>query len=202
MKKLIVTTAVTAVLLSGMITEAHTINTTKDQVEQLRYKYNMQLNQNKKLEKNVEKVTKQTKELQDVNDALQSKVNEKDQQLQSQSEQITQLKKQIDESPRWMTFSASAYTVGDDYTSGKWGNKTASGTVPSQGRTIAVDNNLIPLGTKLRVEFPEPYSYLNGTYIAEDTGNAIKGHKVDLYLSSINACLNFGVRDIKISIIN
>jgi len=137
---------------------------------------------------------------------LEKQIVEKSKEIQRQSEEITKLQKQIDESPSvsssgWTTFEASAYTTaanGDKYVSAKWGNKTASGTTPTQGRTIAVDRNLIPLGTKLLVKFPEPYSYLDGTYTAEDTGNGIKGHEVDLFLNSHSECINFGVRDIKI----
>ena len=68
---------------------------------------------------------------------------------------------------------------------GKWaGGKTASGTTPTAGRTIAVDTSVIPFGTKV---------VINGnTYIAEDTGSAIKGNKIDVYFSSHQSALNFG----------
>ena len=68
---------------------------------------------------------------------------------------------------------------------GKWaGGKTASGTTPTAGRTIAVDTSVIPFGTKV---------VINGnTYTAEDTGSAIKGNKIDVYFSSHQAALNFG----------
>lgn len=70
---------------------------------------------------------------------------------------------------------------------GKWaGGKTASGTTPRAGRTIAVDTRVIPFGTKV---------IINGnTYIAEDTGSAIKGNKIDIYFDSHKAALNFGVQ--------
>lgn len=78
---------------------------------------------------------------------------------------------------------------------------TATGTSVSQGRTIAVDPNVIPLGSKVEIIFPSEYSYLNGIYIAEDTGGAIKGNKIDLYLNSKSACINFGVRNVQLKII-
>jgi 3D (Asp-Asp-Asp) domain-containing protein len=65
--------------------------------------------------------------------------------------------------------------------------RTASGTMPSVGRTIAVDPRVIPLGTKLQIEGV-------GTRIAEDTGKNIKGKKLDLFLSSMSDCTRFGVR--------
>jgi 3D (Asp-Asp-Asp) domain-containing protein len=68
---------------------------------------------------------------------------------------------------------------------GKWaGSKTASGTTPTAGRTIAVDTSVIPFGTKV---------VINGnTYTAEDTGSAIKGNKIDVYFDSHQSALNFG----------
>ncbi|MBD1371240.1 G5 domain-containing protein [Hazenella sp. IB182357] len=53
------------------------------------------------------------------------------------------------------------------------GNQTATGTWPKKG-TIAVDPNVIPLGTRLYVP---GYGY----GVAEDTGGAIKGNKIDLF---------------------
>lgn len=95
-------------------------------------------------------------------------------------------------------FNASAYSVGDAYTAKKWGGKTATGTTPVQGRTIAVDPDVIPLGTKVNINFPAPFDYMDGSYIAEDTGNSIKGKRVDIYFDSIKVALNFGHRNIKI----
>lgn len=77
---------------------------------------------------------------------------------------------------------------------GKWAkyNKTASGTTPKEGRTIAVDKNVIPLGSKVYIE---GYGY----YIAEDTGSAIKGNRIDIYFESHQEALNFGRRKVQIS---
>lgn len=211
MKRLIVTTAVTAALLTGVGVATQEVNAAKNQVEQLRYEYKIQQTHQQKqvkdLKKDVDGITNAYFQQKKENADLQQQLNQKNQQLQSQSDEIGNLKKQIDQSPRrsWITMTASAYTThtnGDPNTGGAWGDKTATGTTPSEGRTIAVDRNLIPLGTKLQVKFPEPFSYLNGTYVAEDTGSAIHGHKVDLYLGSLNKCLEFGVRDIQVSIIN
>lgn len=60
---------------------------------------------------------------------------------------------------------------------GSWaGGNTASGTIPTAGRTIAVDPSVIPLGTRV---------IINGqVYIAEDTGGLIKGNKIDIYVPS------------------
>lgn len=74
---------------------------------------------------------------------------------------------------------------------GKWGQRTASGTAPVQGRTIAVDPSVIPYGTSVYIE-----GY--GTYIAEDTGGAIKNNdqygRIDVYFNDHEEALIFGVR--------
>lgn len=75
---------------------------------------------------------------------------------------------------------ATAYTISDD----GWGNKTASGMTTFVGM-VAVDPKVIPLGTKLYIE-----GY--GVAIAGDTGGAIKGNIVDLFMNSESECRQFG----------
>ena len=70
---------------------------------------------------------------------------------------------------------------------GKWGAKTATGTVPTQGRTIAVDPKVIPYGSSVYIEGW-------GTYIAEDTGGGIKNNRIDVFFNSHTEAFNFGVR--------
>jgi peptidoglycan hydrolase CwlO-like protein len=71
------------------------------------------------------------------------------------------------------------------YCSGGWGNSTASGAIATVGRTIAVDPKVIPLGSKV---------IINGyVYVAEDTGGAIKGNKIDIYVKDHQTALNKGV---------
>ena len=76
---------------------------------------------------------------------------------------------------------------------------TATGTVPKRVEggwsTIAVDPRVIPYGTKVYVE---NYGYA----IAEDTGGAIKGNRVDLYMNSVQAARSWGRRNVTIYILN
>ena len=86
--------------------------------------------------------------------------------------------------PEPMTFTATAYT---------WtGYRTATGTWPSRG-TVAVDPRVIPLGTELHIE-----GY--GPAVAADTGGAIKGQKLDLYMDSKDECLQWGRRKVEVQI--
>lgn len=77
---------------------------------------------------------------------------------------------------------------------------TASGTRAKYG-TVAVDPRVIPLGTKLYIESVDG-KYVYGYATAEDTGGAIKGHKVDLFYPSYNDCMQFGRRSVKVYILN
>lgn len=88
--------------------------------------------------------------------------------------------------------TATAYTA---YCTGCTG-KTATGidlrSNPNQ-KVIAVDPRVIPLGTKVWVE-----GY--GEAIAGDTGGAIKGSKIDLFMPTKSQAYNFGRRTVKIKI--
>lgn len=68
---------------------------------------------------------------------------------------------------------------------GKWANGyTATGTKATEGRTIAVDPDIIPYGTTVIIDDHE--------YIAEDCGGAIKGNKIDIFCESHEEAINRG----------
>ncbi len=68
---------------------------------------------------------------------------------------------------------------------GPYGGTTASGVKPVAGRTIAVDRRVISLGRQVSI---------NGhVYTAEDTGGAIKGNRIDVFVSSHSEALRKGV---------
>ena len=62
-------------------------------------------------------------------------------------------------------------------------------------KVIAVDPSVIPLGTKVWVE---GYGYA----VAGDTGGAIKGNKIDLFMPDRSAALAFGRKQVKIKILD
>lgn len=70
--------------------------------------------------------------------------------------------------------------------------RTAGGTRTAMG-TIAVDPRLIPLGTRLYVP-----GY--GWGKALDTGGAIKGNVIDLWMPSVRDCFAWGVRTVQIMV--
>lgn len=75
---------------------------------------------------------------------------------------------------------------------------TASGLKPVRNpdgiSTIAVDPNVIPLGTKVYVS-----GY--GIAIAADTGGAIKGNIIDVYLNTHEECISWGRRNVTVQIL-
>jgi uncharacterized protein YabE (DUF348 family) len=85
----------------------------------------------------------------------------------------------------------TAYTAGVASTGKAKGHPeygiTASGRTVQEGRTIAVDPRLIPLGW---------WVYIEGVGLrrAEDTGSAIKGRKIDVYYDSEKYADRFGLK--------
>lgn len=74
---------------------------------------------------------------------------------------------------------------------GRWSGygKTASGTTPTQGRTIAADGS-IPFGTRLIVDGVE--------YVVEDRGSGITGNRIDIYLDSHSECYEYAVEAVSV----
>lgn len=87
------------------------------------------------------------------------------------------------------TMEATAYTGGE---------YTASGIPPVRDpnglSTIAVDPSIIPLGSKVYIP-----GY--GEAIAADTGGAINGNIVDLYLNSHNECIQWGRQNVDVYVL-
>ncbi len=93
------------------------------------------------------------------------------------------------------TMTATAYTYGND-----GGNMTATGIRPYRG-IVAVDPRVIPLGTKLYIETSDG-SYIYGTAVAADTGGAIKGNKIDVFLETNSECISFGRRTVNVYVLD
>ena len=91
------------------------------------------------------------------------------------------------------TVRATAYT----YT----GNNCATGVAPKPGY-IAVNPNVIPYGTKMYIKTADG-SFIYGYAVAADTGGFVKNYPngVDLFMTTKSACVNFGVRNVEIYIL-
>jgi 3D (Asp-Asp-Asp) domain-containing protein len=75
--------------------------------------------------------------------------------------------------------------------------RTASGMRVAKG-IIAADPRVLPLGTRVRLD-AGPYS---GEYIVADTGSAVRGRKIDVWVPSYREACRFGRRHIKLSVLS
>ncbi|SDI99482.1 LysM peptidoglycan-binding domain-containing protein [Salimicrobium halophilum] len=113
----------------------------------------------------------------------------------SQSSNTTQsTESSQDDVVKQFTAEATAYTA---YCTGCSG-VTATGqdlrANPNQ-KVIAVDPNVIPLGSKVWVE-----GY--GTAIAGDTGGAINGNRIDVFMPNRGDALDFGRRSVTVKVLD
>ena len=120
---------------------------------------------------------------------LNQDILEKDKIIKESESRIKELEK-----VKIISMEATAYT--DDIASqGKWVGQTATGMKPQVG-VVAVDPKVIPLGTKLYVE-----GY--GEAIAGDTGGAIKGNRIDLFMATRGQAMKYGRRkNVKVRILD
>ena len=92
------------------------------------------------------------------------------------------------------TFKVTHY-CGCSKCCGKWSSGSASDAIGCLGTklrpysSIVVDRSIIPLGTVL-------YDVNGNEYKAEDTGSAIKGNRIDLFVGNHEEALKLGVKEI------
>lgn len=91
-----------------------------------------------------------------------------------------------DSTGRDMKFEATAYGGSIESSMGGSGDGiTYCGSRAKEGRTIAADLDILPLYTKVSIECPDDAS-VNGEYIVEDIGGAIKGNLIDIYFEDLS----------------
>ncbi|WP_436376511.1 LysM peptidoglycan-binding domain-containing protein [Cytobacillus sp. BC1816] len=93
-----------------------------------------------------------------------------------------------------LNMEATAYTADCEGCSGVTATGINLKENPNQ-KVISVDPNVIPLGTKVHVE-----GY--GNAVAGDTGGAIKGNKIDIFMPSQEDAINFGRKTVKVTILD
>jgi 3D (Asp-Asp-Asp) domain-containing protein len=75
---------------------------------------------------------------------------------------------------------------------GEWADGiTSTGTVATEGRTIAVDPSVIPYGSEVLLVYEDGTT---ATYLAEDCGGAIKGNRIDVFMDDHAAAWDAGVK--------
>lgn len=85
------------------------------------------------------------------------------------------------------SFVATAYSLR---------GRMASGIHVHKG-AIAADRRVLPLGTRVRIDAGN-YS---GEYTVLDTGGAIRGRKIDVWVPSSSEAMRFGRRKIKLTVL-
>lgn len=83
------------------------------------------------------------------------------------------------------SFSATAYCLQ---------GRTASGASTKRG-IVAADPRILPLGTRINLGAG---SY-SGSYIVADTGGAIKGRKLDIWVANCSEARRFGRRTVTVN---
>ncbi len=92
---------------------------------------------------------------------------------------------------------ATAYAPGS-HDNDQWGDKTYMGTTVRPG-VIAVDPKIIPLGSRVYIQYPDGH----GEYaLAEDTGGAIKGNRIDIAMRSDDKANGFGIQNVKVYVLS
>jgi 3D (Asp-Asp-Asp) domain-containing protein len=87
-------------------------------------------------------------------------------------------------------FTAYAYSSG---------RLTSLGQKPVAGITIAADPKVLPMGSRVRISGAGAYS---GVYRVGDVGSSIKGHKVDVFVRSLEEAKQFGRRTVEVTLLS
>jgi 3D (Asp-Asp-Asp) domain-containing protein len=90
--------------------------------------------------------------------------------------------------PALRPFTATAYTVE---------GKTASGGHTHDG-VVAADPKVLPIGSRIRVSDAGRYS---GVYTVTDTGRAIHGQEIDIYIANNAEAKKFGKKTVQVEVL-
>jgi 3D (Asp-Asp-Asp) domain-containing protein len=86
-----------------------------------------------------------------------------------------------------LTFTATAYSLR---------GRTANGSSVTRG-IIAADRRVLPIGTHVRLEAG---SY-SGEYVVADTGGAVRGRRIDIWVPNTGEAMRFGRRPVKLTVL-
>ncbi|MED4828167.1 3D domain-containing protein [Bacillus atrophaeus] len=106
------------------------------------------------------------------------------------------------EQAAWQTFEASAYTAycAEGCTGTTATGLDVTGTIYHAGkRVIAVDPSVIALGSTVEIK------QADGTTleaVAQDTGGAIKGAKIDVLVATEAGAVQFGRQSVEVRVLN
>lgn len=90
---------------------------------------------------------------------------------------------------RRLRFAATAYCKG---------NTTAAGT-PARTGIAAADPSLLPVGSVVQVDTPS--AKYSGIYTVMDTGPAVQGRELDIYMRDCDEAVRFGRRSVQVRVL-
>ncbi len=88
-----------------------------------------------------------------------------------------------------LQMQATAYSVA---------GKTESGVRAREG-IVAADPSVLPLGSRIKVRGENGYL---GEFVVADTGQAVQGRHIDLYLASDAAAKRFGTQTVTVEVLS
>ena len=194
MKKLLKKTLLCTAL--SVIPVAYSYHTYHDLNEQLKLLENQNKQQQELIKQLRQDIESTNQNLKESEERLRQRYNEE---IRGIEEQIKQIKEKYKNNYIYSFEGVvTAYSPYEEST-GKSPDDpdfkvTASSTIATQGRTIAMDKS-IPFGTLVKIEG------FDGVFRVEDRGAAIKGKKVDVYFDSVEEAIKFGKQKRKIFII-
>ncbi|MFX3658531.1 MAG: 3D domain-containing protein [Ectobacillus sp.] len=168
--------------------------------------------QHQEVQKENEALNNQIKDLQQQKEIMQSSLQQKEQQLQEVQGQLQEAHREMENAAmalpsrsnasgavRTLQMRATAYSADPAENGGTYNGKvlTKTGynlTDNSDAKVIAVDPSVIPLGSTVWVE---GYGYAK----AIDTGSAIKGNRIDVFIADKQAGREWGVRNVQVKVL-
>lgn len=97
----------------------------------------------------------------------------------------------------WITFSSTAYTAYCNGCSGVTSTGINLRKNP-ESKVVAVDPNVIPLGSIIEIRYN---GRILGQYRAADTGTAIQGRKIDIFMAERSDALRWGRKNVQVRIV-
>jgi len=120
--------------------------------------------------------------------------------VKANSNEVVSDKKDIDKSPSrpLAPKKTSAASAGKGFSATAYclRGRTASGSGVRRG-IVAADPRVLPLGTRIQVS-AGAYS---GTYVVADTGGAIKGRILDIWVPGCSEAMRFGRRKVSVAVL-
>lgn len=100
-----------------------------------------------------------------------------------------QTKQGEEDDDQWRKFTATAYSVEGE---------TSSGADTREGRTVAADHGVLPVGTVIEVRGAGP---LSGRYVVQDSGPAVRGSRIDIFVEDVRQAKEFGQTEVEVRVV-